>query len=75
QAAALQALRAYQRPLHPRRRVRSYRDQRRDRMTRYGDRHIVGSERYRPSLGAGANGWRTTTRARKLSVFRVNAEV
>ncbi|HOK77333.1 MAG TPA: hypothetical protein PLW35_06375, partial [Verrucomicrobiota bacterium] len=39
QAAALQALRAYQRPVHPRKRRG------------------------------------TTTRARKLSVFRVNAEV
>jgi len=51
QAAALQALRAYQRPLHPRQRVRNRLDQRRDRMPS-GDRHAVGSERHRSSLGA-----------------------
>ena len=70
QAAALQALRAYQRPVHPRRRVGNHRDQRRDRMGPYGDRHVVGSERHMPSLGAGAKRWGTKFKTRKLSVLR-----
>ncbi len=47
QAAALQTLRAYQRPLHPRQRVKYHSDQRRDRMGPYGDRHVVGLQRRR----------------------------
>ncbi len=75
QAAALQTLRACQYPLHPPQRVRYHRDQRRDRIRPHGDRHVVGSERRRLSLGAGVNGWRTTVRTGKFSVFRVNAEL
>jgi len=41
QAAALQTLRACQRHQHPRQRVKDHRDQGRDRMGPYGDRHVV----------------------------------
>jgi len=75
QAAALQTLRACQRPMHPRQRVKEHRDQRRDRIRRYGDRHVVGSERRGLRFGAGVKGWRTTSGTRRLSVFRVNAEL
>jgi len=72
QAAALQALRAYQRLLHTRRRVRSHWDHRRDRMGPYGDRHGVGAELRRSSFGTGAKRWGNAIRTGKLSVFRVN---
>ncbi|HOK78461.1 MAG TPA: hypothetical protein PLW35_12160, partial [Verrucomicrobiota bacterium] len=48
QAAALQTLRAYHRPLHPRLRGRNHRDQRRGRMGPYGDRHGVCGVRGAP---------------------------
>ncbi len=41
QAAALQTLRACQRPVHPQQRVRNHRDQRRDPTGPHGDRHVV----------------------------------
>jgi len=41
QAAALQTLRACQRPLHPRQRVTNHRDQRRKATGPNGDRHVV----------------------------------
>ncbi|HOK79077.1 MAG TPA: hypothetical protein PLW35_15300, partial [Verrucomicrobiota bacterium] len=75
QAAALQTLRACQRALHLQQRVRDHWDQGRDRMGPYGDRHAVGSEPHRPPLGSGAKRWGVTIRTRKLSVFRVNAEL
>jgi len=45
QAAALQTLRACQRPQHQRQRVDNHRDQRRDRMGPYGDRHVVWAQK------------------------------
>ncbi len=75
QAAALETLRAYQRPMHPRQRVTNHRDGRPDPMGPYGDRHVVGSERCRLSLGAGLKGWHHGIRTRTISSFRVNAEL
>jgi len=75
QAAALQTLRACQRVVHPRQGVRNHWDQRRDQTRPYGDRHVVGSERRWWPLSAGIKRWGTAIRTRKLSVFRVNAEL